>query len=146
MKKEILILIFLSTSILVGCGKTPDEPRNTYTTEMMFSVAYEPYSKSSLTKDGKAMMPPVNGTIPRGYKPYHYKANDDDAARAGLELKDPFPTTKEMLKEGEKLFASFCLICHGEIGKGDGPLIPKFRNPPSYSSATVSQYPAGRIF
>jgi mono/diheme cytochrome c family protein len=92
------------------------------------------------------MMAAVNGTIPRGFEAFHYEATDEDAERAGRELKDPFPTTKEILKEGEELYASYCLICHGEIGKGDGPLIPTFRNPPSYSSATVAKYPAGRIY
>jgi len=35
-------------------------------------------------------------------------------------LKNPLIGQELAIKEGKKLFATYCAICHGEKGKGDG--------------------------
>jgi mono/diheme cytochrome c family protein len=44
------------------------------------------------------------------------------------------------------LFETYCSVCHGTQGKGDGPISGKIPTPPSYVSDRVLQFPEGRIF
>jgi mono/diheme cytochrome c family protein len=38
------------------------------------------------------------------------------------------------------------VVCHGEQGKGDGPIATKIPPPPSYKSDRLLTYPPGRFF
>lgn len=142
MKSLIILVVFLFSS----CGKIKTEKGNQYMTDMVYPVPYEAFSENPLTKDGKTMMLPVTGTISRGFITYHYENSEEGALKAGRELRNPYKSTEKVLEKGKALYGIYCLVCHGETGKGDGPIVPKFRNPPSYSSNTVSQLPEGRIF
>lgn len=95
---------------------------------------------------------PVNGTIPRGtsafadpsrihfkidtfalsveplYQPYRYADNEDERTRAKNEItSNPLrPQSEDALKailgRGKLLYNSYCAVCHGEKGDGNGPL------------------------
>jgi cytochrome c oxidase cbb3-type subunit 3 len=39
-------------------------------------------------------------------------------------------TAEQQMKEGMRLFTSYCVVCHGETGKGNGPLAHKLKPPP----------------
>ena len=54
--------------------------------------------------------------------------------------------TPQTLGEGKALFQTYCMVCHGEQGKGDGPISSKIPPPPSYVSDRLMQFPPGRIF
>jgi cytochrome c len=88
----------------------------------------------------------VHGTIARGYHPFHYAKSDAEAERAGRELTDPFHPTKPTLEKGQLLYETYCLVCHGAQGKGDGPISSKIPPPPSYKSERVLGFLPGRIF
>ena len=62
--------------------------------------------------------------------PLDYQATPADAVRAGHELRSPIAATDETRQEGRRLFETFCAVCHGVNGDGDGPLVPKIPNPP----------------
>lgn len=113
---------------------------------MAHPVPYEAYAPNPLMKDGKTLQPPPAGSIPRGFLPYHYGPTPEEAVRAGRELTNPVPATPENIARGKQVYEQTCLICHGPAGKGDGPLIPKFPNPPSFTSKTLKEYPEGRLF
>lgn len=92
---------------------------------------------------------PVEGTIPRGYAgtalsgdegeassdnsisipmngsvPYYYDDTEEDRTRAMTEIiENPYPITTQGLAEGEKLYTTFCAICHGDKGDGAGYLV-----------------------
>ena len=51
-----------------------------------------------------------------------------------------------MLEQGRRQYETFCAVCHGPSGDGDGPLVPLIPNPPAYSSARVRAMPPGRLF
>jgi|GEM_PF-534070 len=40
-------------------------------------------------------------------------------------VRNPVPATEESLAHGEKTFQTFCFVCHGPEGKGDGPVIKR---------------------
>ena len=49
-------------------------------------------------------------------------------------------------RKAKALFQTYCAVCHGEQGKGDGPISGKIPPPPSYLSDRLMQFPPGRIF
>lgn len=117
-----------------------------YMPDMARGVSYKSFAPNPVTRDGKTLQRPAVGTIPRGYQPFHYGATPEEAERAGRELSSPVPESDETLAEGNALYETFCLVCHGVAGQGDGPLVPKIPNPPSYGSRRIQEMRPGQIF
>jgi mono/diheme cytochrome c family protein len=138
-------LLFCSVLLLVvACSKT--RPGYEFVPDMAHSVAYDAFDPNPVTRNQQTLQRPVPGTVARGALPYRYAATPEDAERAGRELVDPFPPTLEVLERGRTVYRTFCWVCHGETGQGDGPIIPKFPNPPAYNSDRVRVMPEGRLF
>lgn len=129
-----------------ACGSASETRGFEYTTDMVYSVAYDSFAPNPVTRDGLTLQRPVRGTIPRGFLPLHYSGTSEDAERAGRELQNPVPPTARTAADGQVLFDTFCAVCHGTEGAGDGPLVPKIPNPPAYTSARVRELPIGQIF
>ena len=60
--------------------------------------------------------------------------------------KNPVPTTAESLVEGEFLFATYCVPCHGQKGEGDGPVIKKGFYPVNLTLPPVQARTDGFIY
>ena len=99
-----------------------------------------------------AERPPVEGTIPQGYFPYHVTEKDDEkaAVAAGVNLVNPVPRTREAVLAGREIFNRICITCHGPRGEGDGRVQGPdlFPAPPSLHTAKYEKdsYPDGRIW
>ena len=132
--------------VLLGAACTSSKPRFEYAPDMVDSLAYESFSASPVTRDGKTMMAPAPGTIARGAKPFHYDPGPGEAERAGRELVNPVPRTEEALARGGKVFHIYCTPCHGTQGLGDGPMVPPFSKPPSLVAEQERLRPDGHIF
>jgi mono/diheme cytochrome c family protein len=117
-----------------------------YMPDMAYSVPYNSFAPNPVTRDGKTLQLPVAGTVPRGVQPFRYAATQDEALRAGRELRNPIASSPDALAHGRALYETFCLVCHGEQGRGDGPLVPKIPNPPAYTSERVRAMAPGQIF
>lgn len=140
-------IILLAASVLIaGCGASSEHRAMEYMPDMARDPAYKAFAPNSVTRDGLTLQRPVAGTIARGYSVFHYGPGEDEAARAGRELQNPFHATARTLDEGKALFQTYCMVCHGEQGKGDGPIAGKIPPPPSYVSERVLAFPEGRIF
>ncbi len=64
----------------------------------------------------QAIATPMNGMAP-----YYYYDTEADRARATADLvTNPFPITADGLKRGQELYETFCGICHGNDGGGNG--------------------------
>lgn len=66
------------------------------------------------------MREPVANTVPRnkqGYLPHRLQQSELDKAALII---NPVTASEEVLKEGEKLYLSYCNSCHGKGGEGDG--------------------------
>ncbi len=139
-------LILVSLFLLNGCKDNPKEKGYEIFPNMVHAVSFAPYSENPLTPDGKTMLPSVTGTIARGSEIYPYGSTDEDRARAEKELKNPIPLNAKSLEKGKAIYERACLVCHGATGKGDGPIIPKFPNPPSFSTKRVLALNDGAIY
>jgi len=144
-KRAVFILVGFAVAI-TGCGASSQKRAFEYMPDMARDPAYKAFAPNSVTRDGLTLQRPVAGTIARGYQPFHYGPGEDEAARAGLELQNPYRASNQTLEEGKALYETYCLVCHGEQGKGDGPVAEKIPHPPSYTSDSLLQFHPGRIF
>lgn len=117
-----------------------------YPNQMAVSPAYRSQSANPVLKNGVTGQLPVVGTIPRGHMPFHYGEGPEEAKRAGDELTNPFENTKANLERGKYVYTNNCAVCHGAGGAGDGPVIPKYPNPPAFKTDTSRALRDGELF
>lgn len=132
--------------VVAGCGASGNHRSFEYMPDMARGPAYKAYAPNTVTHDGLTLQRPVSGTIPRGYTVFHYGPGEQEAERAGKELQDPYQPTAVTLDEGKALFETYCAVCHGAEGKGDGPISSKIPPPPSYRSDRLMTFAPGRLF
>lgn len=131
--------------IMVAC-RGHERPPFDYLPDMRNSVPHDAFAPNPVLANHQTLRPPAPGTIPRGFLPLGFGASVEEAARAGRELSNPIIPTPDVLARGQELYETFCQVCHGPTGAGDGPLIPRIAAPPAYSSPQLSVYPPGRLF
>jgi mono/diheme cytochrome c family protein len=131
---------------MAGCGATSQHRAFEYMPDMARDAAYKAFAPNEATADGLTLRRPVAGAIPRGYQPFYYGPGEEEAERAGRELHSPLPPTRATLEAGKWLFETYCAVCHGVSGKGDGPVASKIPPPPSYTSDRLMQFQPGRFF
>ena len=140
-------LLFLSFLILIlGCERKVEKGKYQFFYELHDSIPYDAFDENPVTQDGKTLREPVPGTIARGYMPYPYQKTPQDAERAGRELKSPLPKTPENVARGKKLYETFCIVCHGPTGQGNGSVIPKFPAPQPFTNDYMRSHSEGRIY
>jgi mono/diheme cytochrome c family protein len=130
----------------VACARQSPLRGYEYMPDMARSVPYDTFAANPVTRNGITQQIPVAGTIPRGFLPLHYTNTRADAERAGRELVNPNAPNPATLGQGRRLYETFCVVCHGISGDGDGPLVPMIPNPPAYTSDRVRSMPAGHLF
>lgn len=135
--------ICLAVSLLVGCGNDLS-PGWEFMPDMAHSIPYDAFAPNPIT--GQTLRSPAPGTVPRGRLPFPYGPGPEQAELAGLELTNPVPRSEAALERGEALFNTFCRVCHGPSGAGDGPMVPPFPAPPAYDSPSVRDQPAGYVY
>lgn len=141
-------------ALILGSGvactkKTPDlskEPNVELIQDMMDQPALkaQDHEPSNPTKASSRL--PPEGTVPVGYTPYKYAGN---AAEAAAKLKNPYAgkMTAEILELGRTKFETYCAICHGFGGAGDGTVAPKMAlKPPPLISDKIKGVSDGAIF
>jgi mono/diheme cytochrome c family protein len=68
------------------------------------------------------VMPP--GTLPIDGEPPRSNA-------ASRRLKNPIDPAPADIEQGRQLYATYCAVCHGSGGRGDGPVAFMLRTPPA---------------
>lgn len=143
-------VVFLLPVISLGgmwmMKRDTSERSREWPTQMQYSPAYLSQTSNPVLPNGMTSQPPVAGTIPRGWMPFHYEPGTEEAARAGRELKNPFQPSEENLARGQYIYQNYCAVCHGATGGGDGPIIPRYPNPPSYKTEQSKTLPDGAMF
>ncbi|MGA9324628.1 MAG: cytochrome c [Salegentibacter sp.] len=118
-------IAFLFVAGLFASCADKDHRGYNYFPDMYYSEAYETYSEAPIFQDQQEAKLPVEGTIPRGWKPYEYPNTAEGRTAATENLKNPIPYTEKNLDKGKELFNLYCAICHGEKGDGKGTLVQR---------------------
>src|SRR2546428_13843006 len=95
------VVALASSALLTGCGATPQQPAYKYMPDMAKSPAYKAFAPNRITRDGLTLQRPVAGTIPRGYRPFHYEAAEKAAVRPGRDLGNNYNASSRTLEEGQ---------------------------------------------
>lgn len=160
--KHIVLLCIAGIALyFAGCRAGGDYPGREYMPDMTHSTAWEAYVPARpvvmaggdtvrLFNNGASARKPVNGTIARGYMPYHFDDNEADYAKSGQTLFNPFNDKhNEVLEDGKVNYDIYCAVCHGGKGKGDGHIVKSGKYPgvpPSYFSDKMIEMPEGQMF
>jgi mono/diheme cytochrome c family protein len=124
----LLVVALLAVFPLSGCEKLD---RNMYD-----NPAFRP-------QEEPVRLPPADSVPTKGLE-HTPKPGTPEAAA----LKNPEKMTEFSLLTGKELYGIYCTPCHGESGKGDGPVAKKFVPTPADISATGhgSHHPEGELF
>lgn len=148
MKISILALAVLAASGCTGSGPVElhKSPNVEVIQDMMESPALKPQDFDTFDRlKGSSRLPPA-GTIAQGREHYAYKGQPELAEK---NLKNPYSgkMSAEVIELGRTKFETYCAVCHGYEGKGDGPVSVKMAvKPPTLLSEKVLGYNDGRIF
>ncbi len=125
-----LLLVAFSTTACFN----KSSPNYQYFPDMYFPVSYEAYGEYDIFVNQQSARLPVEGTIPRGWKPYEFENSVVGYQMAKSQLTNPLPYSEENLASGQQLFTIYCSVCHGDKGDGKGILVDreKILGVPSY--------------
>ena len=137
-------------------------PRIHPVSDMDFQPKYLPQQASPLFADGRAMRPPIEGTVAADQR-----IDDDHLVKGEVDGQPattfPMPVTARLIERGRQRFDIYCATCHGLTGEGDGitsqlalirqQLTPAqatqgqvWTRPQSLHNPTVRQQPVGKLF
>lgn len=142
------VIVAVATAGLLGCAGSAgrDEPGTLVSPDMAYTVPFDPYDPNPVTANGATLMLPPEGSVPVDGTYFPYSPGLEEAKRAGLELKNPIAPEKEALVRGKHIFDTFCAVCHGNEGNGDGPIIGRFPNPPSLHGEKARTAADGELY
>ena len=144
---SLMALFTLLGIIMVGCGPTKNKPNVELIQDMMEQPALKAQDFQPYDREKSSMLVPPKGSWPKNAKPYLYKG---DPIGAGKNLVNPYAGSidAEFLDQGRRHYNNYCLVCHGEAGKGNGPVAEKWKPVviPSLVTDKIKNYQDGRIF
>ncbi len=130
---------------LTGCSASGDKPNVEVIQDMMEQPAVKAQDFNPHNRNQSGMRVPPEGTAAMNREVYLYKGDPEAAANnlTNKEVQD-----EAFYKLGEKHYKNYCYVCHGEQGKGNGPVADKFQGvkPPSLLSDKVRAMKDGQIY
>lgn len=126
-----LVAVVIS-GLLTGCSTDPGDTGMEYAPNMFISQPLEPYTQlepNKIFKDGLNAQSPPENTLARSswltsenYERYQLKNTTEDYLKAGETVRSPLTCNDETLARGQRHYETFCIVCHGATGAGDGIL------------------------
>lgn len=107
--------------VFSGCGELKREPAISYMPDMHVQDHLKAYEADPISGE-RSMREPVAGTVAQGHVDYNLPF-DLEGTEAD-KIQNPLPQNLEILEAGRRNFNIYCVVCHGERGAGNGPIIP----------------------
>lgn len=121
MRITITFIVLLGGMILAGCrGTLSDEPPVHPNLNMDFQGRFEAQEANAFFADGRAMRPPVPGTVARGMLKDDVRFFRGHEADGSYVRSIPIPITHDLVLRGRQRFNIYCAVCHGKAGDGKG--------------------------
>ncbi len=115
-----------------------------YMPNMHHTKALIPQRGYDFFADGSGQRVPPVGTVAINQKVYPYTR--ETPASSVPRSANILPLTRETLLRGQMLFNTYCIVCHGPEGLGNGLVVPKFPQPPSLQSEKIRGYADSQIY
>ncbi len=146
--KIVTLTTFLFSLLGLGCARdaSGDEPGTLVSPDMAYTIPLDPYDPNPVSRNGATLLVPPTGTAAIGAHYFPYGDGLEEAKRAGQEFRNPIEATPDNLKRGKHIYDTYCAVCHGSEGNGDGPIIGRFPNPPSLHAQRAKTVADGEIF
>jgi len=100
-------VLLVTLVLLAACRPEDVVHRFGWFSAMVTQRSIRPYAK---------LRPPVEGTVPVTGAPIVLDLESADR------LANPRTRTSESVNRGKIVYETYCLVCHGETGRGDGPV------------------------
>ncbi len=123
--KYVLIILALLTVLTVGFvglrGQTSRQPPVMVFNDLVDQPKYKNQGESAFFADGRQMRLPPAGAVAWGRTPDKPDPGNliDDADYYGLKV-IPLPVDAALLQRGQRVFNTYCAVCHGGFGTGNG--------------------------
>lgn len=150
MKLPILLPITLVVMVLGGCRGMDSENAPIHPNlNMDFQPKYQAMGASGFFEDGRAMRPPVPGTVARGLlrdDAIFYTGRTD---AGGFTTSNPMPITMELLERGQERYNIYCTVCHSASGDGRGIIMTGqygYTPAPSFHDERIRQMDDGELY
>jgi mono/diheme cytochrome c family protein len=85
-------------------------------------------------------------TPPPGSVPVTGREDSLDLLTGLTKVVNPVPRSEASVQRGRLLFDTYCIVCHGPAGHGDGTVVPKFVPPPDLTLDPSKQRSDGYIY
>lgn len=149
---------------------TSDKPRIHIIRDMDYQTVFKAQQENPLFADGRAMRPPVPGTVARGelgLDEHFLRGRSGDGWATTFPAQDdrgrPIQLDEAFFARGRERYEIFCGVCHGSSGYGDGMVAqrlvqlktrdPKdtlgnagWAPPASFHTDQVRDQPVGQLF
>lgn len=118
---HIALVVLVAATLLGGCrGTVSHDPPVHPVLNMDFQQRFEAQEANSFFADGRAMRPPVPGTVARGHLDEDTRFYYGKEADGSFVPKIPIKVDAELLERGRQRFDINCSPCHGKAGDGKG--------------------------
>ena len=129
----LLVVVALLLSLNWVLRADPNQRNVEFFPNMARSARYDSFAANPNFADGLTLRQPPKGVVIRGFEPVR-------------DLTNPF-SDAQSLARGALVYATYCEICHGPAGKGDGAVAQRgFPMPPSLLAANARQLTDGQIY
>jgi len=125
MTKQLFIYTFLFAAVaLSGCrGSLKEQSPIHLNPNMDHQEKFQAQEKNTMFADERAMRPPVQGTVARGFlrEDTRFYQGIDEAGELITDM--PVPVTRDLLERGQERYEIYCTVCHGSAGDGKGVIM-----------------------
>lgn len=121
MRLSVVASLVFAVIVLGGCrGMHKESSPIHLNPNMDDQPMYKAMGHSDFFEDGRAMRPPVPGTVARGLLREDTEFYYGRTEAGGYVTSNPMPITMEVLERGQNRYNIFCSVCHSASGDGLG--------------------------
>jgi mono/diheme cytochrome c family protein len=156
----VLVVLSLIPPLLIARYRAVPKslPRIHPILDMDLQPKYLPQGASPLFSDGRAMRPPVPGTVAQGQLDSGWGGSSTATPTVNGKwvAAFPVPVTPSLMERGQERFNVYCAVCHGLMGDGGASSVTSARAirredkgwvpPLSLHGPTIRQQPVGELF